>query len=243
VLRDSNNIWTPATSIWTSLSLDQRDIFYDPSRGYYGSQRIGYYRILKLEEEHYIRTDTKLEWFITLWNLRVSDTWSFKGVFGIHTGVSFIFPQPGYKAPIIAEASQFAVDGMFIGRGWSSEYYKKGLALWENWAELRIPVVPGIFAWDFFFDAAGVRNTPWDLIHSFGEDDNSNSGRNTHFMRFSFGGGIRFSIPQFPLRFSIAKRFKITDGTVDWMGGAIGRNPNNPSSGMDLVVSFVLSSY
>jgi len=237
ILREGNNTWTPATSFWGSLSLDQRDIYYDPSSGYYGVQRIGWYGILPLENEHYIRTDTKLEWFYTLFNLPVAENWNFKAVFGVHTGLSFIFAQPQYSTPRIEEASQLAVDGMFIGRGWANEYRRKGFALWENWAEIRIPLAPGILAWDFFFDAAGVKKTPAALFSDFLEDDGSLADTNTFFMRFSLGGGLRFTIPQFPFRFSVAKRFLFRDGEINWLSGGMG------GSGLDFVVSFAMSTY
>ena len=232
LLRRENHRWTPATSIWTSLSLDQRDLTYDPSRGYYGIQRLGYYGILDMEQEHYIRSDTKAEFFVTLLNLPISETFSFKTIFGIHSGLSFIFKQPWYNEPRIEEANRLAVDGMFIGRGWSSEYRNKGLALWENWAELRVPLVPGILAWDFFLDAAGIREDFSAFFNDF----------NTDFLRFSMGGGLRFTIPQFPFRFSLAKRFKFVDGNFQWVGGPLFAG-NDPNSGMDFVISFALSTY
>jgi outer membrane protein insertion porin family len=231
-IRERNNLWTPANSIWTAISLDQRDLSYDPSKGYYGIQRVGYYGILPIEQEHYIRTDTKAEFFLTLINKPVTDKWSFKAVFGVHSGLSLIFPQPFQDKPQIEVANQLSVDGMFTGRGWTSEYYNKGLALWENWAEIRIPLVPGILAWDFFFDAAAAKPTPQSFFSDLAMED----------MRFSFGGGLRFSIPQFPLRLSFAKRFKVVDGVVEWQKGAILSN-DNPASGVDVVVSFALSTY
>jgi outer membrane protein insertion porin family len=162
ILRAENNQWTPATSFWTSISLDRRDIFYDPSRGYYGVLRGGYYGIIpSVEHEFSIRSDTKAEWFHTLLDLPVTETWNFRLIFGIHSGVSFIFPQ-FQGEPKIEEANMLAVDGMFVGRGWMSEYRRKGNVLFENWAELRVPLVPGLLAWDFFFDAAGVKRTPGD---------------------------------------------------------------------------------
>jgi outer membrane protein insertion porin family len=241
VLREQNNSWTPATSLWTSVALDQRDIYYDPSSGYYGIQRVGYYGLLNMEAEHYFRSDTKAEWFTTLFNLPVTENWSFKAVFGVHSGLSFIFPQPFYKSSgnFIEDANKLAVDGMFVGRGWSSDYNVKGLALWENWAEVRIPLAPGILAWDFFFYAAGVKETPGDFVNNFGASDATGA----FFMRFSFGGGFRFTIPQFPFRFSVAKRFKLMDGAIQWMPGAIGHNANSPTSGLDFVISFALSTY
>ncbi|MCL2319310.1 MAG: outer membrane protein assembly factor BamA [Treponema sp.] len=241
ILRDGNNKWKPATSIWTSVALDQRDIYYDPSRGYYGVQRLGWYGILGLEQEHYIRTDTKAEWFYTLFNLPVTDNWNFKAVFGIHSGLSFIFRQPQFDQPHVEDANKLAVDGMFIGRGWTSEYNRKGFALWENWAEVRIPLAPGIIAWDFFFDAAGIKKTPQAFFNNFAGDDGSLAGSDTFFMRFSFGGGFRFTIPQFPFRFSLAKRFIVRDGSVEWITGGIGGS--KPGGGIDFVVSFALSNY
>ena len=241
ILREENNQWTPATSIWTSVSLDQRDVYYDPSKGYYGIQRLGWYGIFPFEREHYIRSDTKAEWFYTLFNLAVTDNWSFKAVFGIHSGLSFIFRQPQYDQPYIEDANQLAVDGMFIGRGWTSEYRRKGYALWENWAEIRIPLAPGIIAWDFFFDAAGVKKTPQAFFNEFATDDGSLVDHNTFFMRFSLGGGFRFTLPQFPFRFSLAKRFLIRDGAVEWVTGGIGGS--RPGGGIDFVVSFAMSTY
>jgi outer membrane protein insertion porin family len=237
ILREENNTWSPSLSLWGSLSLDKRDIYYDPSSGYYGVQRLGYYGLLPFEKEHYIRTDTKFEWFYTLFNLPVADNWSLKAVFGVHTGLSFILPQLQYDKPFIEEANSLAVDGMFIGRGWITEYRRKGYALWENWAEIRIPLAPGIMAWDFFFDAAGVKKTPQALFTEFFADDGSLTEAETFFMRFSIGGGFRFSIPQFPFRFSIAKKFLIRDGSVNWVSDGIG------GSGWDFVVSFAISTY
>jgi len=54
-------------------------------------------------------------------------------------------------------------------------------------------------------------------------------------MRFSYGGGIRFTLPQFPIRLSLVKRFRIIDDEIEWQRGAI------PGIDMDIVMSFVLS--
>jgi outer membrane protein insertion porin family len=229
VLRDRNNDWMPANSIWATISLDQRDIYYDPSNGYYLFQRLGYYGLLpgKVEREHYIKTETKGEYFFTLLNLPITDTYAFKTVFGIHTGVSFILPQPGFSDPVIEKANELAVDGMFVGRGWTGERANKGLALWENWAEIRMPLIPGVLALDWFFDAAAVKPTADSFFNEFQMED----------MRFSLGGGLRFAIPQFPFRFILAKRFKVIDGAVEWQKGNMG------DPGLDFVISFALATY
>jgi outer membrane protein insertion porin family len=223
VLRDSKNNTTLATSIWTSISLDQRDIFYDPSKGYYGTQRFGLYGIFD-ENEKFIRSDTKAEIFFTLFDFAITENWGFKAVLGFHTGLSFILPSTK-NGPIIERANRLAVDGMFNGRGWSNEFGNKGNALWENWMEIRLPVVPGILSWDFFFVAAGVKatNNAGDFFTSFSSND----------MRYSLGYGIRFTIPQFPLRFSFAHCFKFVDGNWVWMDNGAGR----------FVLSFAISTY
>jgi len=229
VLREDNNKWAPKNSFWSSLSLDQRDIYYDPSNGYYIQDRFGIYGIFTPERERYLRNDVKAEYFFTLFNLPVTEKWAFKAVFGVHSGLSLIFKQPGVeKSPLIEDANRLSVDGMFVGRGWSSEYNNKGLLLWENWAEIRIPLVPGVLAWDFFFDAATIE----------GATNQGNYFKNYSFdnMRFSFGGGFRFTIPQFPFRFSLAKRFRLRDGKVEWVEqGNIGA--------LDFVISFALATY
>jgi outer membrane protein insertion porin family len=205
-------------------------------------ERFGIYGIFEPEREHYLRSDTKAEYFFTLFNIPVGEKWSFKSVFGVHTGISFIFKQPGrdYNSADtwIDEANKLSVDGMFIGRGWANEYRNKGYALWENWAELRFPLVPGLLAFDFFFDAAGVETIQGFY---FGTNDEGDKNFTIENMRFSYGGGLRFTIPQFPFRFSLAKRFIVKDGGVVWQEGSIFRNENKPGSGLDPVISFAIA--
>jgi len=166
----------------------------------------------------------------------------------LHTGLSLIFKQPGRDVgaliPSIEDANMLAVDGMFTARGWSGEFRNKGLLLWDNWIELRFPIVRGILAFDLFFDAAGVET---EKGYYFGKNDKTGESNYTlNNMRFSYGGGLRFTIPQFPFRLSLAKRFKFIDGEnnkheFEWQPGALFGDPSDPSKGMDLVISFVLS--
>jgi outer membrane protein insertion porin family len=63
-------------------------------------------------------------------------------------------------------------------------------------------------------------------------------------MRYSFGAGLRFALPQFPFRFLFLKRFSTPGGVFKWQRGAIGGDPNdNGASGIDFVVSFAISTY
>jgi outer membrane protein insertion porin family len=244
-LRDGNNMWRPKNSTWTTISLDQRDLYYDPSKGYYLYERFGIYGILgEIEREHYLRSDTKAQQYFTLVDTPVTDKWNFKLILAFHSGIAFIFKQPGRDrdsfTPVMEESSKLAVDGMFIGRGWSSEYRVKGLVLWENWMELRLPLVKNLLAWDFFFDAAGVEGSEGIQGYYFGINSRGERNFTMANMRFSFGGGLRFTLPQFPFRFSVAKRFRVIDGEVHLEPGAMFRSAN-PKSGVDPVISFAIA--
>ena len=239
-LREDNNAWTLRNSLWFSLSLDDRDIYYDPSSGYYLYQRFGLYGILNSEREHYIRSDSRFQYFHTLFNFSVTENWSFKGVLAFNASLSLILRQPGRDVgsliPTMEMSNMLAVDGMFNARGWNGLYSIKGLLLVDTWVELRIPLVRGILSWDFFFDAAGVET---EQGYYFGRNSEGNSNFTIENLRFSLGAGLRFTLPQFPIRLSLVKRFRVKDGEVVWEPGAL--FGDGKKSGLDLVMSFVLS--
>jgi outer membrane protein insertion porin family len=230
VIRDRNGDWTPVNSLFAVFFLDNRDLYYDPSKGYYASQRFSFHGFFPIELEHYIRSDTKAEIYFTLVNLPITDKWSFKTVLALHSGLSFILPQLGMEDPVIEDVNKLYIDGMFIGRGWYEERMNRGFALWENWAELRIPLVPNILAFDWFFDADVAKTTPDDFFSRLKIED----------WRFSYGGGLRFTIAQFPFRFLLAKRFIIEDGQVKFQPGSMFKQANDPTSGLDFVISFAV---
>jgi len=237
VIRERNAEWTPVNSFWTIAYLDNRDLFYDPSKGYYASQRFSFHGFFPIELEHYIRSDTKAEVFFTLFNIPLNEKWSFKSVLMLHSGVSFIFPQFNMEKPIVEDISKLYIDGMFIGRGWYEARMDRGFALWENTAELRFPLVQGFLAFDFFFDAAlasgSYSNRHMTPIEFFSDIQADN-------WRFSYGGGLRFTLAQFPFRFLLAKRFRIIDGQIKREGGGLFRSKDDPDSGVDFVISFAI---
>jgi outer membrane protein insertion porin family len=241
VLRAGNNKWTPKNSFWSSFSLDQRDIYYDPSKGYYLLERMGFYGIFRNELEHYIRSDSKAQYFLTLFDIPVTKKWNFKSVLAVHFGLSFIFKQPGRdydKYNFIEEANKLAIDGMFTGRGWSERYRVKGLTLFDSWFELRFPIVRGILAFDMFFDSAGVETEQGSY---FGKTQTGDPNFTINNLKFSFGGGLRVALPQFPIRVSFAKRFYFENDVFKWAPGAIFGDPSNPAKGVDFIFSFVMA--
>ena len=207
------NKWGWVNYIWSSFSLDGRDVNYDASKGWFASERLAWYGLTPWEEEFYLRSDTKLEKYFTLFNWHITEEYNLKLVLMAYTGLSFMVPADGSG---IGRTNQLYIDGMFTGRGWSDIYNKvRGKAMWTNTVELRMPVVPGIFAIDGFFDAVAITSTLGDLFSNLKGED----------FYMSFGPGIRCLLPQFPLRFLFANTFKY-DGS---------------SWNMDETMKFVLS--
>jgi outer membrane protein insertion porin family len=175
-----------------------------------------------------MKTDTKAEYFFTLFNLPITETYNLKAILGFHTGLSFILPQ-GSRGVEIESANMVSVDGMFVGRGWDNKRIDtRGLALWENWVELRVPVVPGMIAVDFFFDAAASKKTPEAFFNQFTADD----------MFYSFGTGIRFTIPQFPFRILFTFPFTMGSEGFKWKDPA-----TNNLGPCNFTISFTLFTY
>lgn len=199
------NRWGWKNSVWTAFSIDDRDINYDPSSGWFASQRLTWYGLTPIESEYFLRTDTKLEKYFTLLKLPITETWDFKLVMAAYSGLSMEFPHPDYP---IGESSRLYIDGMFNGRGWTTIYNKvRGRALWSSYLEFRMPLVPRVLALDWFNDAAVITSNVYDMFHNITLQD----------FYFSTGPGIRFTIPQFPLRLLFANTFRLDeDNNVQW---------------------------
>ena len=124
-------------------------------------------------------------------------------VLAAYSGLTLQYPAPNSH---VGRTSQLYIDGMFVGRGWTSIYNKnRGKALWNSNIELRMPVIPGVLALDGWADAAVITKEVYQL-QNIGVED----------FYFSVGPGIRFTIPQFPLRLLFANTFRVEDGSVEW---------------------------
>ncbi|TVR29877.1 MAG: outer membrane protein assembly factor BamA [Spirochaetaceae bacterium] len=224
-----------------SLSLDDRDVAFNPTSGYYVSQGVSFTGGFLFGTRHFIRTDSRAEQFYTLWDWRVSDNWSWKGVLGLHTSLSMIFPQfwiaedqrnaenyvrgEEYLVARTGTTDLLYIDGMFTARGWPREL--DGKALWNNWVELRMPLAEQVIWLDNFFEATALYEERSD-IGNLGIEN----------MRFSMGSGLRFVIPQFPIRIYLAKRFLIdSSGNIDWQTGNLFNRDNREGRGLDFVFS------
>ena len=193
------NRWGLSNYIYTSLSVDNRDISYDSTSGWFASERLTWHGLVPgYEKEFFLNSETKLEGYLKLLEIPFSETYSLKFVLAGYTGLSAVFP----TSTGVSEANKVYIDGMFNGRGWTDVYKEtKGLAMLSNRLELRVPVVPNVLGFDGFFDAAASKATFNDL-----------SSLNINDFYFSYGPGIRFLLPQFPLHLLFAWRFKMVDG-------------------------------
>ncbi|HVO39011.1 MAG TPA: outer membrane protein assembly factor BamA [Spirochaetia bacterium] len=213
-VRDNNHRWSLIDSISASVYLDGRDIFWNPTKGYYISQSVTYTGGFILGDRDFIRTDSTIEGFLTLFNLPVTEGWSFQWVLAAHSTMSLILAQFSYSKvsnswvwqTLTDDTDQLYIDGMTVGRGWRVLY---GNALWDNKVELRMPIARD-YVWAVgFFDAAAL--WPDSSFITQGTLDN---------YYFSLGFGLRFVIPQFPIRLYFAKGFKIDQsGNVVWKQG------------------------
>lgn len=207
ITRKEAKRWSFNNSLYTDLALDSRDMIYDPSKGWLLSQQVAFFGIVpKLENEYFLRSTTKGEIYFTLLNYPVSDYWSLKFVLAFYSGLTM--QHPLQKEPISLD-SKLYIDGMFTGRGWSNlGYAGSGDVLLDHWVEFRMPLAPGILAFDFFFEAAAVKDTIKDLAKLKIDD-----------YYFSFGPGLRFLLPQLPLRLMFANTFRSKNWKPYWGNG------------------------
>ena len=202
-------------TLWTSFSMDDRDINYDPSKGWFVSQKFTFNGLIpKVEKEFFMSSETKLEGYLTLFDWQYSEKNSLKGILAFYTGLTMLFP---INNSVISDSNKPYIDGMFTGRGWAELYRSadtKGKILWNTQIEFRIPIVSGVVGVDFFHDAVAVKPEVNELFNSLSMND----------FYFSMGPGIRFLMQQFPLHLLFTWRYQVQNGKVMW-GGKDGYEP------------------
>lgn len=206
------HVWEWINRLTFTVYDDNRDYYLNPTTGWYLSQGLTVVGGPLFGNRHYNRTDTRAEGFLTLFDIPVTEGWNFSLVLAEHAAASFILPQiqfPGMVWDTVIDSSELLyIDGMNVGRGWKKLY---GKALLENRLELRMPILKELFWGVLFFDTAALYQKLSDLS-SFGVDD----------LYFSFGAGLRFTTPQFPIRLYVGKKFQVAgDGAVTWPAGDI----------------------
>jgi outer membrane protein insertion porin family len=224
-LREYNGDWRLGNKIIVRSSLNKLDLSYNPSNGYYASERLTWAGLLPdpLEAQQYFKTESRIEAYLTLFSIPVFENWNLKMVLGAHSSFSTLSPHPG--APLEVNTDWLSLDGTFNARGWSVLLGIQGIDMWENWVEIRMPIFEQIFWVDGFFDAAAMETEGGlvDMSQSTPVSDSSQgsfAGLQWKNMALSLGVGIRFSIQQFPFRFYYAWPFTYGASGISW------RSPN-----------------
>jgi outer membrane protein insertion porin family len=219
-VRDNNHKWSFIDKITLGTNLDGRDIYWNPTHGYYAAQTVSLVGGILFGERTYIRTDSTLEGFLTLFDLPVFEGWNFQFVLGAHSAVSLILPNFGYSSTdgtwkwitVTDYTDQLYIDGMTVGRGWklASGY---GNAMWDNKLELRMPIARDAIWLVGFLDGAALWQQPFA---SLSQGETSMDMMSLDQFYFSTGFGVRFTIPQFPIRLYLAKGFQFKNGSFQW---------------------------
>lgn len=212
-ISENLNSWLFSNTLYGRAYINDLDLWYDPSKGYYLSQRLSLTGWFEGENgDHFIRSDTRLDAFLTLLDVPVVESWSLKAVLGAHTKFSTLLAQPGRNLEV-SSSKMLAIDGTFVGRGWSELATQTGTALWDNWIELRLPAVPGVLSLDGFLSAALVGAPVGDSAGFLDLNDydggiiSYDAGFSLENFAYSAGVGLRFIILQFPFRIYFAKQF------------------------------------
>ncbi len=234
-IRNNLDNWLFNNRIWLNLVWDKRDFVMNPTNGFLLNQLTTYTGGFIGGNTHYIKSQSKAEIFFKLVDIPVSENYTFKTVFAAHTSFSAMLKQfyydenAGWDWNINATTGDMLyTDGMNIARGWP--FMQNGKAMWDNWIELRMPIAENILWGDLFFSGTGFWTELTDV------DIAENNFIDNFY--FSFGGGIRFTIPGLPIGLYLTKRFKINDGSIVWEGGDIFYDADDPDSGMNLVIAF-----
>lgn len=226
-IREVANSWLWTNKLTARAFLNHLDLWYNPTSGFYASQKFTWAGLVpNAEANYYLRSDSKLEGYLTLFSIPINDTLKFKWVLGGHTGLALIMPQQFWdstQSPTVVYKDDLRIDGTFIGRGWSSLYSSidNGRAMWDNWVELRMPILEQYIWLDGFMDAVALR-TDDGLVSVSRSAVSVDSTRTSLFsmgwdnLILSVGAGLRFTLPQFPFRFYIAKPFYIDSQGIEW---------------------------
>ena len=202
-IREDRENWVMVNRMDVGVAWDGRDIFLNPTEGWLLSQGASFTGGFLFGDRHFIRLNSRADGFVTLVKAPVFPDWDLQIVFGAHSGFSVIVPQfwvPAGEDTLATDGHTdlLALDGIRVARGW--DIVRGGRARWENSAEIRVPIDPRLLWAVLFGDAAVLWPELADIEATALED-----------FHFSLGAGLRFAIPQFPIRLYFANTFKIVD--------------------------------
>jgi outer membrane protein insertion porin family len=211
LVRDNLDTWDFVNTWGTTFYWDDRDIYYNPTKGFYLSQYFGLTGGFLFGTRQYIKLTTRGDGYQQLFSLPIGEKFKLEMVLAAHSELSFILPQLNGDLQLTPKDT-LVIDGMTVGRGW--DYMYDFRSMWSNSLELRIPIAKQFLWWTWFFDAVGAWALPGDI-----------AGMSIEDFYFSYGGGLRFTIPGLPIRLYLAQAFKVVDGKIENQTGDIPLGP------------------
>lgn len=206
-VRDNLLEWQSINRLWFSFYWDTRDVVYNPSKGFFFKQGVSYVGGILPSERNYILTNTKAQFFQQLFAIPIYKEWYFKIILALNSSLSIIWNQFDGRLDITTDELLY-VDGLTMARGWDRVY--DGEVLWDNWVELRIPIMEKYVWMDWFYSITGI----WP-------DKDSFTKMSLNDFYFTIGGGLRLTIPGLPIGFYFVKRYQYIDNQIQWEDGAL----------------------
>jgi outer membrane protein insertion porin family len=212
--RDTNRQWLLTNKIYIRTYLNSLDYWYNPGNGLYLSQRFTLTGLLPFERQHYIKSESRIDAYLKLFTIPITDAWKFSMVLAGHSGFQVLLDQPWNTLQVTQD--WISLDGTFNARGWKSLYGTKGIMLWENSLELRMPIIDQMLWLDLFLDAGAMKMQSGWLNMTLDTPAVDGTAFGWKSFAFSTGLGFRFIVPQFPFRFYLVKRFVFDGSAVTW---------------------------
>jgi outer membrane protein insertion porin family len=245
-LRDNHDQWLLTDTLSLYTYYDALDYAYIPTKGVGVTNKISMTGFFGFEPQQYFRDDVKVEAFLPLFDIPVTEKWNFKLILGAHSSLTALFAKPW--APLAVRTGYYPkVDGMMSFRGWTDLYGYDATQIWYNWLELRMPLSEQLLWLDFFIDGGVVQGAE-GLLHPIEggavvqEDRTSILQAGMEDWAFSAGLGLRIAIPQLPIKLGIAKKFVIRDGQLTGIGGNV-FSSDEPGTGFNIFISVVQSVF
>ena len=243
-IRDSLDKIVLADKLWATATWDTRDLTYSPTSGFIMKETLTYTGGFLFGNKHYIKTSTDADFYFKLFDLPVTEDWSFSTILGLHGQYSMILPQFGYFDTndddildswgwdtVATRGDLLYFDGMFTARGWGTNYDNK--ALLDLVMDFTTPISPGMLSWNSFLSSSAVWAEPSEVLDMSLND-----------FYFSLGTGVQIDIPSFPISFFLVKRAKFSDNVLEWQHGSyFGTSDTTDNSGLDFVITFDLDYF
>lgn len=237
-IRDALNSWLFTNKLWTTASWDTRDLTYSPTEGFLLKETLSYVGGFLFGSTHYIKTQTEGDVYFELFDFPINEDFNLSTVLGIHTQFSLILDnyclQDGVWGwdTVATRSNLLYYDGMFIARGWGTNY--DNTVLWDSAIDFTTPIVPNLLSWNTFLSATVVYEDIEDL-----------SGMSIDDFKFSLGTGVQIDIPSFPISFFVVKRFQWEDGAISWQEGDYFADDDSSTGldGIDFVITFDLDYF